>query len=146
MLMAIGNVIGEVLVEDEVLAALLVGGVYAYEQTGRSGISRVNTPDAYDMAGFLQPCAVIRVGEAQGTRTISDMLPGMAQRVEVYLYDDGDNGYGAILTARDLIIGLLDRQWIGDAGHVRWTGGADDLRDPKLNNAALVRVDFTVTR
>lgn len=144
--MAIGDVLGEVLAEDDVLAALLAGGVYSYEATGRNGISRRNTPDAYDAGGFLQPCAVIRAGETEGVRAISDAQAGMAQRVEVYLYDDGDNGYGAILTARDLIIGMLDRRWIEAAGHVRWAGGADDLRDPKLNNAALARVDFMVTR
>ena len=65
--------------------------------------------------------------------------------LEIYLYDDGDNGYGAILTARDRIVSLLDRRWIADAGHLRWVGGGEDLRDPKLNNAALVRADFEVT-
>ncbi len=62
----------------------------------------------------------------------------------VYLYDDGDSGYGSITSARDRVIGLLDRQWIDGAGYVRRIGGADDLRDPKLNNAALVRVDFEI--
>ena len=149
--MAITEAIREVLAEDDVLAALLVGGIYHYEQTGRSGISRLTTPNAYDAAGFLQPCAVLKAGETREARPIRDTQPGIRQLVEVYLYDDGDSGYGALLTARDLIVALLDRRWIDGAGlgasgaHMRWVGGADDLRDPKLNNAALVRLDFAVT-
>ncbi len=135
----------DALAEDEVLAALLAGGIYRYEQTGRSGISRRSTPDAYDATGFLQPCAVLKAGEAQETRPTRDAAPGARHRVEIYLYDDGDSGYGALLTARDALIALLDRRWLAGAGHIRWVGGAEDGRDPKLNNAALVRVDFAVT-
>ena len=51
---------------------------------------------------------------------------------------------GRSTTARDQVVALLDRQWIDGAGYVRRVGGADDQRDPKLNNAALVRVDFEV--
>lgn len=130
------------LADDAVLMALLVGGLYTVEQSGRSGISRSSTPDAYDAAGFLQPCAVLRAGNVKRVSPIRDHRNGAAQVLEIYLYDDGDSGFGAILTARDRIIALLDRQWLPGAGSLRWAGGAEDLRDPKLNNAALVRVDF----
>ena len=75
---------------------------------------------------------------------IRDSAAGARQTVEVYLYDDGDSGYGTITDGADRGAALLDRQWIDGAGFVRRIGGADDLRDPKLNNAALVRVDFEV--
>jgi hypothetical protein len=130
------------LADDAVLMALLLGGIYSVEQTGRSGISRSSTPDAYDAAGFLQACAVLKAGETRQASPIRDSENGAAQALEIYLYDDGDSGYGAILTARDRILALLDRQWIDEAGYIRWLGGAEDLRDPKLNNAALARVDF----
>jgi hypothetical protein len=128
--------------DDAVLMALLVGGLYTFEQTGRSGISRTSTPDAYDAAGFLQPCAVLKAKDARFASPIRDDRTGAVQVLEIDLYDDGDNGYGAILTARDRIISLLDRQWLAGAGSLRWAGGAEDLRDPKLNNAALVHVNF----
>lgn len=142
--MAIGEVVRDVLADDATLAGLLLGGVYSYEQTGRSGISRVTTPDAYEAGGFLRPCAVVKAGEARAAVAIRDSISGARRIVQVYLYDDGDNGYGAITAARDRVIALLDRQWIEGAGYVRWVIGIEDERDPKLNNAALVRVDFEV--
>ena len=128
----------------DVLAALLVGGIYGYAQTGRNGISRVTTPDAYEAGGFLRACAVVKAGDAKNEAAIRDAQSGMRQAVAVYLYDDGDNGYGAILTARDRALALLDRAWIDGVGFVRRIGSAEDGRDAKLNNAALVRIDFEV--
>ncbi len=142
--MAISEIIRDLLADDVTLAALLIGGIYSDEQTGRSGISRVTTPAAY--SDFLLSCAVVRAGDLKAGAAIRDSLSGVRQTVAIYLYDDGDNGYGTILTARDWIVGLLDRVWIDGAGYLRRVGGADDLRDPKLNNAALVRVDFEVVR
>lgn|GEM_PF-4227285 len=136
------SILQDFLADDAVLMALLVGGLYTYEQTGRSGISRSSTPDAYDAAGFLQACAVLKAGAARQTEAIRDETGGATQALEIYLYDDGDSGYGTILTARDRMVALLDRQWIDGAGSLRWAGGVEHLRDPKLNNAVLVRVDF----
>ena len=144
--MAMSEVIRDLLAADTTLAALLVGGIYSFEQTGRSGISRVTTPDAYEADGFLRACAVVKAGDVKTEAAIRDTVSGARQAVSVYLYDDGDNGYGAILTARDLIVMLLDRVWIEGAGWLRRVGGAEDDRDPKLNNAAVVRVDFEVVR
>lgn len=143
--MAISEAIRDVLADDTGLAALLTGGVYSYEQTGRNGISRAAMPDAYESGGFLRPCAVVKSGDAGAAVAIRDSASGARQTVEVYLYDDGDSGYGTIASARDMVIALLDRQWVAGAGFVQRRGGADDLRDPKLNNAALARVDFEVT-
>ena len=142
--MAVGEAIRDVLADDAGLAALLTGGIYTYEQTGRNGISRAAMPDAYESGGFLRPCAVVKAGDTRAAAAIRDAASGARQVVEVYLYDDGDNGYGTIASARDLVLALLDRQWIAGAGFVQRRGGADDLRDPKLNNAALARVDFEV--
>lgn len=136
------STVQDFLADDAVLMALLVGGLYRYEQTGRGGISRGSTPDAYDAAGFLQACAVLKAKDARFASPIRDDRTGAVQALEIDLYDDGDSGYGAILTARDRIVALLDRQWLPGAGYGRWAGGAEDLRDPKLNNAALVRVNF----
>lgn len=129
---------------DAGLAALLVGGIYTFAQTGRNGISRISTPEAFD--GFLQPCAVIKAGAVDPVAPIRDSAAAIRQIVEVSLYDDGDSGYDAINAARDGVIALLDRRWIDDAGFVRHVGGADDGRDPKLNGAAVVRIDFEVIR
>lgn len=142
--MAVGETIRDVLAGDGALASLLTGGIYSYEQTGRHGISRATLPDAFDTGGFLLPCAVIKMGEARESAAIRDSVSGSRQMVAVYLYDDGDSGYGTIVPARDAVVALLDRQWIAGAGFVRWVIGADDGRDPKLNNAAMMRVDFEV--
>jgi hypothetical protein len=144
--MALSEAIRDVLAADVTLAALLVGGIYSHEQTGRNGISRVTTPDAYEADGFLRACAVVKAGEVRAGSAVRDSRAGMRQAVAVSLYDDGDNGYGAILTARDRAVALLDRVWVEGAGFVRRIGGADEGRDAKLNQAALVRVDFEVTK
>ena len=144
--MAISEVIREVLAGDGTLAGLLVGGVYSFAETGRNGISRASLAEAFDDAsGFLQPCAVVKAGEVKAADAIRDSAAGSARRVEVYLYDDGDSDYSAINAARDRVAALLDRQWISGAGWLRQVGGADDGRDPKLNGAAVVRVDFNLT-
>jgi hypothetical protein len=144
--MGIGEAIREALAGDEGLAGLLTGGIYRYEQTGRNGISRVTTPDAYGTDGFLRPCAVVKAGEARAVAAVRDAAAGTRQVVEVYLYDDGDSGYGTILEARDQVVAALDRAWVAGAGFITRAGGADDLRDPKLNNAAVARVDFEISR
>ena len=144
--MGIGAVVRAALAADAELAGLLAGGIYAYEAIGRNGLSRVTTPGAYDEHGFLKTCAVVKVGEARAASGVRDAQSGLRQRVEVYLYDDGDSGYGAICEGRDAVVGALDRRWVDGAGYVRCVGGVEDLRDAKLNNAALVRVDFEVTK
>jgi hypothetical protein len=142
--MAISETIRDVLAGDATLTGLLTGGIYRYEQTGRNGISRITTPDSYDSGGFLQPCAIVKAGQARAGTAIRDSVGGIRQVVEVYLYDDGDSGYSAITAARDQVIALLDRRWIDGAGYVRWVIGVEDERDSKLNNAALARVDFEI--
>ncbi len=144
--MAISEVMRDVLAGDATLAGLLVGGVYSFAQTGRNGISRASLGDAFDDAsGFLQPCAVVKAGAVAASEAIRDSDARSRQTVEVYLYDDGDSDYTAINSARDRVVALLDRQWISGAGWLRQVGGADDGRDPKLNGAAVVRVDFNLT-
>ncbi len=141
------EVIRAALAGDAALAGLLTGGLYSYEQTGRNGISRTMTPEAYDAGGggFLRPCAVVKAGEARAASAMRDAVGGLRQKVEVYLYDDGDSGYETITEARDLAVALLDRRWLAGAGYVRHVGGGDDERDAKLNNAALARVEFEVS-
>lgn len=139
--MGLSETIRDLLAADATLTALLIGGIYSFEQTGRNGLSRATTPNAYN--GFLQPCAVIKAGDVQTIPAIRDSAAGSRQTVAVFLYDD--SSYGSILTARDRVLALLDRQWINGAGFVERVGGSDDARDPKLNNAALIRLDFEVT-
>ena len=142
--MGLSEAVRDVLAADATLAALLVGGIYSYEDTGRNGISRVTTPDAYESDGFLRACAVVKAGDVRQGSAVRDARVGVRQTVAVYLYDDGDNGYGTILTARDWVVGLLDRMWIDGVGWVRQIGGADDGRDAKLNQAAVVRIDLEI--
>ena len=143
--MAISEAIRDVLAADATLAALATGGIYSYEQTGRNGISRVTTPNAYQPGGFLKPSVVVKAEAAKTVPAIRDSASGAQQMVEVYLYDDGDHGFDTLSSARDRVITLLDRQWLSGIGYLRQISGADNERDPKLNNAALVQIAFTVT-
>src|SRR5579871_5194998 len=108
--MAISETIRDVLAADSTLTSLLTGGVYSYAQTGRNGISRITTPNAYQAGGFLRPCAVVKSGDVKTVPAIRDSERSTAEIAEVFVYDDGDNGYSTISSARDRVIALLDRQ------------------------------------
>lgn len=143
--MGLSEAVRDVLAADEAVAEGLTGGIYAYAQIGRNGLSRGTTPEAYDANGFLKPCAVVQAGSVERAKALRDDSGGTRQRVEVHLYDDGDSGFSTIRAAAAAVVAALDERWIAGVGYVRHVGGVDDQRDAKLNNAALVRVDFDVT-
>lgn len=134
------------------IMAQLTGGVYTYSGApptgaGRLGINRDSTPNAYDSTTrLLKPCALCKqrstvpdgqvvdpVAQAQSTRTV----------VEVWLYSDGASA--APETAASLIVTLLHERYAGGSRFVLMNR-IDDFRDPEMERANVIRLDFEVAK
>jgi hypothetical protein len=87
----------DLLDSDAPLLAVLTGGIYAYGDTGLDGITRENTPDAFDANGWLQPCLLIKQRGQIPDGWVDDeieKLESTIQIVELWFYED--SGYEAI--------------------------------------------------
>jgi hypothetical protein len=130
---------------------LLTGGIYTFRELDRHGISRTGLADAFDADGILQPCLVIRQRSEFQTAQVADegqQLKSTAQSVELYFYDDGDTGYSTIDTARTRTYTVLSDRQITGSGHHKlvWQIDLDDLREPDLEHAAVLRADYRAVR
>lgn len=131
------------------LAALLAGGVYSFAETGRLGISRASTPDAFDADGLLRPCAVVKARGAVPDGGADDdgaQVASYRQVVEVWLYADGDAAPDVIDAAARRAFGVLHGKMIGDSKVIaHWAGNYfGGERDASLDNALMLRCDFAV--
>ena len=128
------------------VATMLTGGIYTYEQTGRLGINRNSTPDAFDSVG-LKPCAVIKSRAKMPDGQITDLhlqWQSARQVVEIWIYQDGDVGYSVIDQAVARIYTLLQARRV-NGKPVRWQQTLDrPPRDESLNMACFSRIDFQV--
>lgn len=131
---------------DGTFSGYMTGGIYTFTETGRSGISRTGTPAAYDAAGLIKPCVIVKSRNRTPTGDIRDEGTGLASYravVELWFYSDGYANVSALETARDRAITLLhDTQTTG--AKVQWIGDVINDRDPSLENANVLRTDFLV--
>jgi hypothetical protein len=124
------------------VATLLTGGIYTFDETGRLGINRNNTPSAFDATtGLLKPCALVKDrGQVPDGGVADDGTQQVSYRqiVEVWLYDDGDATRTALDSAKARIFTLLAGKYIGGA-LFRWADNPLDDRAPDelLDNAQL---------
>ncbi|NDJ63284.1 MAG: hypothetical protein GYB67_19345, partial [Chloroflexi bacterium] len=130
---ATADAIKTLLADDPTLIAALPGGLHTFADIGRTGISRLTIPAAYDTAGYLRPFAVIKCRDEQPWGNLADsaaQVSGARAIVEIYLYSDGDDDFTALEVARERIYALLQHTFVGDRW-LRWIGHSDHLRDPK---------------
>jgi hypothetical protein len=135
--------IKNLLAADATLMAALTGGVYTVEELGRGGVSRGTLPAAYDP--YLKPLAVVR---CEGIREMRPAFDGVnvvvREAVSITFYADGDAGFETLHAARARVFTLLHGVSLSGAGRAWWTRGEDDLRDPKFNNAAILRAEYEI--
>lgn len=130
-------------------ATLLTGGIYTFDETGRLGINRDDTPTAFDgTTGLLKPCAVVKTrAKIHDGGIHDDQTQEMSYRqvVEIWLYADGNAGYSTLESAQARIFTLLNGKRINGA-LVRWVNDIEDERAPDgvLDNASLIRDDYEV--
>lgn len=128
------------------VATLLTGGIYTYDETGRLGVNRDNTPSAFNTTtGLLKPCCVVK-DRAQIPDSVSDdatQQSGYRQIVELWFYDDGDAGYATINSAMLRAYRLLHGQHVTYA-QVHWAGDIPEQRDEDLDKACMARSDYEI--
>jgi hypothetical protein len=125
------------------LLALLTGGIYNYEALPRNGIKA--KPQAWNN-GLMKPCCVVKARPQVPFGDIKDSATQFTtsrQGVELWLYNDGDAGYTSLRSAQQVILTLLHLRRVAGAFQMRFAG---DLAapDPELNNAATLRLEYTV--
>lgn len=132
---------------DATLMAILTGGVYTKAETGREGITRDTTPDAFDGDGYLLPCALVRQRGLTPDGVLLDEMAvqaSTAQVVEIYLYED--SGYSNIDAALARLFVLFFGHQFSDSFPLEWAGtpvtrGKDE---GALIGASLARQDWVV--
>lgn len=141
--MSLSTDIKAVLEGNSQLLTILTGGIYDYDETGRTGISKTNTPAAFT-GPILNPCAMVKV---RSTVPQGDIADSPAQKlsvvrvVEIYLYQE--NGYVNIENAQNAIFTLLHEKrfsW----GYMRWANTLEGRSAEELNGARLIRADYQI--
>lgn len=104
-----------ILEADATLLALATGGVWDWDETGRMGINRNNTPSAFTN-GIIKPCVLLKLPSSVRYGEIADdsrHLTGMRDMLEVWAYQD--SGYSTIKSMLDRAFTLLQGQPLGGA-------------------------------
>jgi hypothetical protein len=125
---------------DATLEAILTGGIHAGTE-----ISRQLTPDAFDAASEIKPCALVKIErETQWGPYDSDAALSARTYVVIYAYER--QGYTHIDPALDRIRTLLHRAKLGSGTwQIAWADDSDDLMDEGL--ACAMRYSrYVVTR
>lgn len=145
--MSAASAIDTVLSADATLTGLLTGGIYKATDLARLEINRVDVPGAYDANGFMRPMALIKARDQVPSLLIPDAgerFMDTRQIVEIWLYNDGANGFTTIDSAANRIYTLLHEQRLEGLYRVKWANLIEHMRDPKMGLAAFNRIDFSV--
>lgn len=144
--MSLETEIRDYLLADATLVAILDGGIYAWdEDTLRNGVTMDDVPAAYDAAGVLLPCALVKVPDERTWGGIRDRkVASWSSRLEIYVYDEGRNSRdAAVKPAYDRIVLLLDAERVDDVGNLRHYHVIQG-RDNDMSNALFTKADFQV--
>lgn len=129
---------------DVTLLATATGGVWSFEETGRLGLGRTNTPAAFDSSGVIKPCVLVRLRSATPDYVLQDdsgQYQSVRESIEVWFYED--SGYSAIETMRSRCYTLLHATQVTGVFAIRWAGDIRSSIDFDLN-ASVERSDYTV--
>lgn len=102
-----------ILEADSTLLALATGGIYDWDETGRMGINRTNTPGAFS-GGIIQPLLLLKLASSVPFGDIADdsaQMVSVREMLEVWAYQD--NGYGTIKSMLDRVYTLLQGKRVG---------------------------------
>jgi hypothetical protein len=116
---------------------------------GIEGITRENTPAAFDSDGYLLPCCLVRQRDLIPTFDVLDFdaqVKSSNQVVECWLYQDAPL-YDVIDAVSGLIYGLLQGKPLPYSFELDLANLISRQRDGgTLGNASLGRLDFAVYR
>lgn len=131
-----------ILEADATLLALATGGIWDWNETGRMGINRTNTPGAYTN-GIIKPCLMLKLRSSVAFGDIADdaeRVTGARDMLEVWAYQD--QGYATIEGMLARVYVLIQGKRVG--GYVcRWALSVQPLRDIDMD-ANVQRDDYAV--
>jgi hypothetical protein len=126
---------------DATLLATATGGIFDFDETGRMGIGRTNTPGAFDQTNeTIKPCVLVKVRSSVPDYILADdtnQLVSFRHTLEVWFYQD--SGFTTIETMRDRVYALLHARQFGGAFMSYWQG---DVRFPVRD----IEIDANVER
>ena len=140
--MSTQNAVKTILKADATLLAAATGGIWDFDETGHKGINRTVTPTAFDAAGTIKPCILIRLRSETPAGGLNDdpaQYVSTRQIVELWLYQYG--GYSTIETMRTRCYSLLHGQQLAGTFVVTWAGDVRGQRDLELD-ASVERSDY----
>lgn len=133
---------------DSTIMALLTGGVYKAETVGIEGISREQTPSAFDANGYLKPCCLVKQRGEIPDGTLLDPIAqvmSVSQVVECWLYQD--RLYTTIDSAGERLKYLFIGYMFSDSFEIMWVNTLDRVRDKgALKGCSMKKIDFQVKR
>jgi hypothetical protein len=136
----------DVMSNDAALTAILLGGIYQASQLGEDGITRKETPTAFDADGWLLPCALIVERSRVPSNEIMDYEDqeySTNQVVEVWLYQDA--GFTAIDAAIARLLTLFLGRRLGGSWELYPSNIIDRQRDQgALKGRSLGKMDWAV--
>lgn len=109
------------------------------------GINRDNFPQAYDLNALLTPILIVKGrGNIPTSGLRAYKTTSTRQIVELWLYDDRDEGWDAIEQAAELCYGLLQDERVTGTFQMRLFNEIDNERDVDMGNACMLRRDYEV--
>jgi len=134
---------------DIALVGILSGGIYLVRDTGRLGLDRDTTPEAFDPVTWaLLPTLIINMRGLVPRTDIPHVPTWETGRnvLEFYFEVDGDAPYDDLYQARDRCIRILHNQRFPRITKITHINNVDGGARPlELGRAAMVRADFEVT-
>lgn len=135
------------LVGDPPLAALLSGGIYAFSEIRRLGITRATVPAAFDAEGFVLPLAVVKSRVPVPIGGLTDLEEQVGARrtvMEIWVYEDQE--YTTIDLSLTHIYRVLQGHKLAGAWPLAWAFQTVPLVDNgSLKGASVKRVDYSLT-
>lgn len=132
-----------ILEADAALLALATGGIYDFNETGRLGINRTNTPSAFT-DGIIKPCVMLKMRTSVPWGDINDPATktvSLREMFEAQFY--GDNNYTAIESMRARVFALLHEVQLSGTFICRFAGDFYPPRDIDMDSF-VVRSDYAV--
>jgi hypothetical protein len=134
-----------VLEADGTLTAIATGGIYDYDEIGRTGINRTSAPAAFDSNELIKPCILIKLrSDIPDGALMDDALQYVTSRqiYEIWLYQD--TGFDSIDAMIARVFVLLHGVQIAGTFQVHWLGDATPFRDDEID-ANVNRSDYMAT-
>jgi hypothetical protein len=146
--MSYGAAIVTLLNADSTLTALLTGGIYEFEYSGRKGLNRIEVVQAYvQKTGLLKPLCIIYEAAAIDTGEVHSPSTGRVSTITPitgWIYDQGDSGYGTIASAEQRIYHDLAFTRLTGALQILWGQTIKDKREPLLEDAGYFQFECRV--